>query len=220
VSVRGVLFDVDGTLVDSNLAHAQAWHDAFVEAGLDGVDVERLLRLIGMGADKLLPTALGIEADSAMGKRLAKRRGEIFREQHLPRIRPQPGAGELIRTLADRGLTLAVASSAEPDELRQLLRIVGAEWLADRAATSKDVKSSKPDPDVVHAALGEIGLSPKEVVLIGDTPYDVEASRRAGIGAIALRCGGWGDADLEGAAAVYDDPADLLAHLDESPLAG
>jgi HAD superfamily hydrolase (TIGR01509 family) len=219
VTVRGVLFDVDGTLVDSNVAHAQAWHDTFAEAGLDGGDVERIRRLIGMGSDKLLPTAVGIDKHSPQGEQLAKRRSEIFKERYLPRVRGFPGAHELVEALVRRNVTLGVATSAQPDELRDLLRIVDAEWLADRAASSDDVKSSKPDPDVVDAALKRIGLPPSDVVLIGDTPYDVEASLRAGIRVVALRCGGWNDEELSGAAAVYQDPADLLAHLDESPLA-
>jgi HAD superfamily hydrolase (TIGR01509 family) len=218
VTVRGILFDVDGTLVDSNVAHARAWHDAFTEAGLDGGDVERIRRLIGMGSDKLLPTAVGIDKHSLQGERLAKRRAEIFKERYLPDVRAFPGAHDLVEALATRGLTLGVATSAQPDELTSLLRIVDAEWLAKRAASSDDVKSSKPDPDVVDVALKHIGLPASDVVLIGDTPYDVEASVRAGIRVVALRCGGWDDEELRGATAVYADPADLLAHLDDSPL--
>jgi HAD superfamily hydrolase (TIGR01509 family) len=218
VSVRGVLFDVDGTLVDSNRAHAQAWHDAFEEVGLDGGDVERILTLIGMGSDKLLPAAVGIDKDSPEGQRLAKRHKAVFLERYLPKVKATPGAADLVRVLRDRGLELGVATSAEPDELRALLRKVDAEWLVDRAASSKDVKASKPEPDVVVVALERLGLPRDEVVLIGDTPYDVEASRRAGIAVIALRCGGWSDDALQGADAIYQDPADLLAHLDSSPL--
>jgi HAD superfamily hydrolase (TIGR01509 family) len=213
-----VLFDVDGTLVDSNLAHAHAWHDSFAEAGFDGGDVERIRRLIGMGSDKLLPTAVGIEKDSPQGERLAKGRAEIFKERYMPHVRGFPRAHDLVEALAKRGLELGVATSAQPDELRALLRIVDCEWLAEHAASAKDVKSSKPDPDVVQAALGRIGLPASDVMLVGDTPYDVEASLRAGIRVIALRCGGWSEDELRGAAAIYRDPADLLAHLDKSPL--
>jgi HAD superfamily hydrolase (TIGR01509 family) len=218
LSIRGVLFDVDGTLVDSNLAHAQAWHDAFSEAGLDGGDVEQIRRLIGMGSDKLLPAAVGIDKHSPEGERLAKRRAEIFKERYLARVQPTPCAAELVRALRDRGFVLGVATSAEPDELRALLRKVDAEWLAERAASSKDVESSKPDPDVVDAALQRIGIPADSVALIGDTPYDVEASRRARVTMIALRCGGWSDDELRDADAIYADPADLLDHLEESPL--
>ncbi|MFL5679206.1 MAG: HAD family hydrolase [Chloroflexota bacterium] len=218
MTVRGVLFDVDGTLVDSNIAHAKAWHETFQEAGLDGGDLERIRRLIGMGSDKLLPTAVGIDKETPEGKRLSERRSQIFKERYLPSLRPLPGAHELVIALRDRGLQLGVATSAKPDELRDLLKIVDAEFLVDKAASGDEVDASKPDPDVVEAALGRIGLAASEVVLVGDTPYDVEASQRAGLRVIALRCGGWSDDELHGPDAVYDDPADLLAHLDESPL--
>jgi HAD superfamily hydrolase (TIGR01509 family) len=218
VTIRGILFDVDGTLVDSNIAHAKAWHDTFTEAGLDGGDIERLRHLIGMGGDKLLPTAVQIEKESPDGQRLAKRRSEIFKTRYLEGVQPFPDAGQLVRTLRDRGWTLGVATSAEADELRALLAKVDAEWLVERAASSKDVKASKPDPDVVHSALDRIGMPADEVALIGDTPYDIEASLRGGIKVIALRCGGWGDEDLGRATAIYDDPSDLLANLDSSPL--
>jgi phosphoglycolate phosphatase-like HAD superfamily hydrolase len=113
---------------------------------------------------------------------------------------------------------LAVASSAKEDELGPLLKVCGADRVVEAATSSDDADRSKPDPDIVRAALDRVGLPPDEVVLIGDTPYDVEAGRRAGVRVIALRCGGWGDADLR-ADAVYDDPADLAADLDRSPLA-
>jgi HAD superfamily hydrolase (TIGR01549 family) len=219
VSMRGVLFDVDGTLVDSNVAHARAWHDTFAEAGLDGGDIEQIRRLIGMGSDKLLPTAVGIDKDSPQGEQLADRRAAIFKERYLRGVRGFPRAHELVEMLRRRGLELGIATSAQPDELRELLRIVDCEFLAERAASARDVKSSKPDPDVVEAALGQIGLPASDVVLVGDTPYDVEASLRAGLAAVALRCGGWNDSELHGAAAIYQDPADLLDHLDDSPLA-
>jgi HAD superfamily hydrolase (TIGR01509 family) len=219
VSVRGVLFDIDGTLVDSNRAHAQSWHDTFSEAGLDGGDVDSILRLIGMGSDKLLPEAVGIEKDSPDGERLSERRSQIFKERYLPELRPTPGAHELVVALRDRGLQLGVATSAKPDELRALLKIADAEFLAENAVSADEVKGSKPDPDVVEAAVKRIGLDATEVVLVGDTPYDVEASLRAGIMVVALRSGGWTDGDFGGAAAVLDDPADLLAHLQESPIA-
>jgi len=220
VTVRGVLFDVDGTLVDSNVAHAKAWHETFDEAGLDGGDIERIRHLIGMGSDKLLPTAVGIDKETPEGKRLSERRSQVFKERHLASLRALPGSNELVVALRDRELQLGVATSAKPDELRDLLKVVDAEFLAEKAASGDEVDASKPDPDVVEAALARIGLPASDVILIGDTPYDVEASQRAGIRVIALRCGGWSDDELRGAAAVYADPADLLAHLEESPLAG
>jgi len=117
-----------------------------------------------------------------------------------------------------QGLKLAIATSAQPDELRPLLQIVGAADLIEDKISARDVKSSKPDPDVMQAALKRVGYPPNEVVMIGDTPYDIEAARKVGVGTIAFRCGGWSDDHLQGAIAIYDGPADLLAHYQESPL--
>jgi HAD superfamily hydrolase (TIGR01509 family) len=214
-SIRGVLLDVDGTLVDSNTAHAEAWAAAFAEAGLEAPPVDEIRRMIGMGGDKLLPAAVGLTEEAPLGRQVAERRSEIFRQRHLPALAAAPGSTELVRGLLARGLQVGIATSAQPEELRGLLeRARVPQDLADLAASSEDVAASKPDPDVVHAALEQIGLPPEAVVLVGDTPYDVEAAARAGVAVIALRCGGWSDGDLHGAAAVYDDPADLLANLD------
>jgi HAD superfamily hydrolase (TIGR01509 family) len=217
--LRGVLLDVDGTLIDSNLAHAEAWHDALVEAGFDAPPVERLRRMIGMGGDKILPATVGLQDGTPEAEAISKRRSERFREAYLPKLRATPGALDLVRGLEDRGLEVGIATSAQPDELEALLRQAGLPLeLARRAASSGDVDASKPDPDIVHAALDRIGLDHDEVVLIGDTPYDVESGARAGVWVIALRCGGWEDDGLAGAVGIFDDPADLLAHLDETPL--
>ena len=218
--VRGVILDIDGTLVDSNDAHARAWVAALAQHGLE-VPYEQVRRLIGMGGDKLLPEVGGPSADSAEGKRISARRGEIFKERYLPALEPFAGTRELLAHMRERGLKLAVASSAKREELGPLLEAAGAQDLIEeqKQTSSSDADSSKPDPDIVQAALDRLGLPPEQVIMIGDTPFDVEAARRAGVGTIALRCGGWHDNDLGGALAVYGDPADLLAHYDSSPLA-
>jgi HAD superfamily hydrolase (TIGR01509 family) len=217
--IDGVIFDVDGTLVDSNRLHAQAWFDAFREAGLDGGTVADIQRLIGMGSDKLLPQALGISAETGDGKRLSARRAELFERLYLPTVRALPGAAALVETLRDRGFRLAVASSAKPDELSALLGIAGVPWLRDDATSGDEVEASKPDPDVVHAALGELDLPADRVAFLGDTPYDVEAGLRAGVTVIGVRSGGWDEISLRGAAAVYRDVEDLRLRIEESPLA-
>lgn len=210
------MLDVDGTLVDSNSLHAQAWVDVFRASGRD-VPFEKVLRLIGMGGDKLLPAAIGVEKDSPEGKHLSEQRKQLFK-QWLPRLQPTPGASDLVRFLAHHSYRVAVASSAEPEELHALLRVVGAEQLAEQAATSKDAGGSKPEPDIVQVALSKLDCRPDESVLLGDTPYDIEAAQRAGVAAIAFECGGWRADDLKGALAVYRDPADLLARWQDSPL--
>lgn len=219
-AIRGVILDVDGTLVDSNDAHAWAWRLALLEAGFN-VPFERIRPLIGKGGDKLLPEVSGLSEDTPEGERVSKRRGEIFQRDYLPRVAAFPRTRELLQRMRGDGLKLVVASSAKEDELRPLLEIAGAADLIEHATSTDDAEESKPDPDIVKAALAASGLTPAEVLMLGDTPYDVEAAGRAGIRTIALRCGGWREEDLAGAGAlaVYDDPADLLARYEASPLA-
>jgi HAD superfamily hydrolase (TIGR01509 family) len=213
---RAVIFDVDGTLVDSNDAHAQAWVRALAEHGRR-VDIARVRPLIGMGGDKLLPKVAGIAVDSPEGMAIDARRGEIFVREFLPTLAPTRGAQRLLEWLRDERMMLAVATSAQKSELEGLLRVAGAEKFIDAAATSDDAPHSKPDPDIVEAALNRTRCPRAETMMIGDTPYDIAAAQRAGIRIIALRCGGWDDRELAGATAIYSDPADLLEHYDLSP---
>ena len=215
-----MLFDVDGTLLDSNDAHARAWEDAFREAGYAArfADVRPL---IGMGGDKLLPKVIGVDAESARGKALGKRRQEIFRERYLPRLRPFPGARALLERMRAAGLTLVVATSAKEDELAGLLDAAGVADLFAETTSSSDADNSKPDPDIIEAALARAGhLAPAAALMVGDTPYDVEAASRAGVGTIAVRSGGWDDAALRGAVAVYESVGELLERYGESPFGG
>lgn len=217
-TVRGVLLDVDGTLVDSNDAHARAWVAALAEQGIR-VKREEVRRLIGMGGDKLLPAVADIDAESPMGVSIGARRSEIFRERYLPTVEAFPEALALLQRMRADGLTLVAASSAKADELGPLLSLVGAGDLLQAATSSDDAERSKPDPDIVKAAIRRTGHRASELVMLGDTPYDVEAATRAGVRIIALRCGGWSDDELRGAASIHDGPADLLAHYDTSILA-
>jgi HAD superfamily hydrolase (TIGR01509 family) len=213
--LKGVIFDIDGTLVDSNDAHAQSWVDTFAEAGYD-VPFEAVRPLIGMGADKLLPKTIGITHDSEEGKKLIRRRSEIFRERYLPRLRPLEGSRALVLRIRSDGLKAIVATSAKEEELSGLLKAAQVEDLMQERATASDAKRSKPDPDIVEAAIEESGLAPEQLVMIGDTPYDIEAATKAGVRTIAFRSGSWTDEALEGAIEIYDGPADLLAHYESS----
>jgi len=215
-AIRAVIFDVDGTLVDSNDGHARAWVDALAEAGYQ-VPFERIRPLIGMGGDKVLPLVAGLSSDDAKG--IAERRDAIFAERYLPQVRPLPGAHDLLRRLYTEGFRLAVASSSKKDLLERLLKLVGAEDVFEVTTSSDDVDSSKPDPDVVHVALERLREPAADVVMIGDTPYDIEAAGRARVRAIAFRSGGWKDSDLRDAIEIYDGPLDLLQHFDASVLA-
>jgi HAD superfamily hydrolase (TIGR01509 family) len=214
-----VILDVDGTLVDSNDAHARAWMDAFGEFGVAAA-FDQVRRSIGMGGDKLMPLVSGIEEDSDLGEKIANRRAEVFKSRYLPEIQPLPGTRELVERLLADGFELAVASSAKKDELTPLLARAGVEHLIAKRTSSDDAENSKPDPDIVVAALKRVKVSASEVIMIGDTPYDVIAAKRAGIEIIGVESGGWTTEALAGALAVYRDPADILARYGESPFAG
>lgn len=213
--LKAVLFDIDGTLVDSNDAHAHAWVEALASENIH-VEFAAVRRAIGMGGDKLMPSVAGITEDSPAGQRVAKTRQEIFMKKYLPQLRPFPAARELVEAIKQRGLTAVAASSAKKEELKVLLEIARVADLLDAATSSDDAEESKPDPDIVYAALKRAKAQPGDAVMIGDTPYDVEAARKAGVAVIAFRSGGWGDEDLRGAREIYEDPADLLARIDSS----
>ena len=216
--MAAVILDVDGTLVDSNDAHAHAWVEAFAEAGIT-VDYDTVRRCIGMGGDKLMPAVSGLEEDTPKGRRISGRRGEIFKSTYLPAVRPMPGARELLERFIADGFVLSVASSAAEDELQPLLERAGGADLIPHRTSSDDADESKPDPDIVEAALREARVEKSSAIMLGDTPYDVEAALRAGIEIVALECGGWPREKLTGAAAVFRDLTDLLVHYDASPFA-
>jgi HAD superfamily hydrolase (TIGR01509 family) len=216
--VRGVILDIDGTLVNSNDAHARAWVEALAEADVS-VDFVDVRRAIGMGGDKLLPAVAGFDAESKLGEKVGRRRAEIFRERYLPQLQAFPKTRDLLLRMKSAGIQLAVASSAKKEELTALLSLARVDDLIEGATSSSDAANSKPDPDIVAAALVKLALGAPHVIMIGDTPYDIEAAARAGIRTIAFRSGGRSDHDLAGAIAIYDNPADLLAHFDTSPLA-
>lgn len=216
--LRGVIFDIDGTLVDSNDAHALAWVDGFAEAGYD-VPFDVVRPLIGMGGDKLLPKTIGVKHDSKQGKALSARRSEIFREKYLPGLRALPGSRRLVERIRSDGLKPVVATSAKDEELKGLLTAAEVADLMEEKATASDARRSKPDPDIVIAAIERAEIEAQDLVMIGDTPYDVEAATRAGVRIIGFRSGGWTDAELAGAAEIYDGPSDLLASYPSSLLA-
>ncbi len=218
IHISGVILDVDGTLIDSNDAHATAWVEAMSENGYK-VPFDKVRPLIGMGGDKVLPETIGVQKVSEEGKRISQRRKELFKERFLPGLHAFPGAKELLEQMRKCGLKLTVASSADKDELQPMLDLVGAADLIEEETSSKDAKRSKPDPDVMEITLQKARLPADEMLMIGDTAYDIEAAKKVRVGTIAFRSGGWSDSDLKGAIAIYDGPADLLEHYDESPLA-
>jgi HAD superfamily hydrolase (TIGR01509 family) len=215
--LKGVLLDIDGTLLDSNDAHAQSWVDALSASGVKR-EFQEVRSLIGMGSDHLLPR-LGIDPESERGKTIAKLRAQVFREHYLPNLKPFPGTRGLLERMQSDGLTLVVATSAGRDEVQPLLQAAGIADLVDAKTSADDAEESKPAPDIVEAAVKRSGAEHDQLLMLGDTPYDVESARSAGVAVVALRSGGWDDAALHGALAVYADTADLLAHYEHSPLA-
>ena len=211
-----VLLDIDGTLVDSNEAHACAWSEAFAMYGRH-YSPEKIRPLIGKGGDKLLRELASLDDESGDGKQISEARAEIFRTRYLPTLQPTPGASAFVQWLIQSPLVVVVATSAKRAEVEALLAICSGQSLTKAATTSDDAERSKPDPDILVAALEKSGSSARRAIMIGDTPHDIEAARRAGVATIALRCGGWEDAALRGSIAIYDDPGELLSHLDQSP---
>jgi phosphoglycolate phosphatase-like HAD superfamily hydrolase len=220
MALQAVILDVDGTLVLSNDAHAQAWVDGFAALGYD-VPFEKVRPLIGMGGDQIIPKMVpGLTDEEGDGKAISSRRKELIINHYGPTLGPTKGAREFISQMQQAGLKLIIASSATSQELQVLLKAAQLDDLLKdvEATTSNDAQASKPAPDIVEVALNKIQLEPSQVVMLGDTPYDIESAKGAGVGVIALRCGGFDDTQLAGALAIYDDPADLLAHYEQSPL--
>lgn len=214
--VEGVLLDVDGTLIDSNDAHARSWSEALKEFGRE-IPPEKIRPLIGMGGDKLLPQLLGVDAESETGRKFSERRGTMFRERYVPTLRQTPGAKDLIQRFRKEGFTMVIATSAAEEELEAMLKQVGLDDLIPRKTSSDDADRSKPDPDIIRAALDKGKVAPDAAILLGDTPYDIEAAARAGVDTVAFLTGGWDAESLDGAIAVYEDPADLLRRFTSSP---
>ena len=214
----GVLLDVDGTLLDSNDIHAHAWVEALAEHGIE-VAFERVRRMIGMGGDRLIELVAGFSKDSRESKRISKHRSEIFQNTWLSQVRPLVGARELLQRLRAEGYPYAIATAAKEQELAMLLEAGGIADLCDLRTTSSDVEESKPDPEVVMAALAKLSVERSRAVMIGDTPYDVEAARGANVEIIGFTSGGWSTEALAGAVAMFAGPADLLARWAQSPLA-
>lgn len=210
--LRGVLLDVDGTLIDSNMAHARAWAASLRDAGFER-SPEEIFGLIGMGGDKLVPELTGEDGEGEMGKQLTQGWVEHF-QTLIPQLEPTRGARALLEGLRARGLRVVLATSGEAEVVDKLLEHAGLADLDLDRVSSSDVESSKPDPDLIQAGLERLGLPPEAALMVGDTPYDAEAARKAGVPCVLLRCGGHpgaGDHDL-----VLDDPQALLEALEQA----
>lgn len=210
-SKPGILFDVDGTLVDTTYLHTVAWWESLRQHDND-VPMAEIHRAIGMGSDRILDHLLGPDRDSDADDAMVKAH-EILYGAWWERLRPLPGAADLLRECAKRGLTVVLASSANEAELKQLRRVVDADDVITAATSSADAKSSKPAPDILQAALDQSDIDPDNCVFVGDAVWDVKAAGKLDIPCIGLECGGTSAAELAdaGAVATYRDPAALLA---------
>jgi HAD superfamily hydrolase (TIGR01509 family) len=210
-----VLFDVDGTLVDSNFHHVVAWHHAFLDVGRE-VPCWRILGLIGRSGSELVRILLGDELADAHGSHVEKLHTRYFVER-ADALRPLPGARELLEAIAELGWRAVLATSAGEDELAALRDALDAEDLICAVTSAADAERAKPHPDIVASALQRIEADPAEAVMLGDTVWDVQAGRRAGVPTAAVLSGGIGREALElaGAAAIYAGPLEVRAHLDE-----
>lgn len=209
-----VLFDIDGTLVDSNYLHVHAWQRAFTEVGLQ-VQSWRIHRCIGMDGSSLMDElGSGGTYDADRLKDLHSR----FYAETTDLIRPLPGARALLDAVADMGLQVVLATSAPENELEVLRKVLQRDDIVSAVTSSGDVDTAKPDPDIVRVALDRAGVGPDRAVFVGDSVWDVAAAARAGVECLCLRSGGISQAELEyvGATAVFDDPSDLVAHLSDT----
>lgn len=217
MEVRGLLFDLDGTLVDSNAQHVEAWVSAFERHGFE-VSPDAIAGQIGKGGDQLVPALLPA-VDEKTAEALAEAHGTIFRDRHLAQIRPFADARALLLHAHARGHRLALASSASQPELEHYIELLGIGHVVEATTSADDVETSKPAGDIFAAAGAKLApLTSAQLLVIGDTPYDIEAAARCGIDALAIRSGGFADERLAGAIAIYDDVAALLAGFDASPL--
>jgi len=218
--IKTVIFDVDGTLVDTVDMHAEAWQRALEEYGKQ-IEFSAVRAQIGKGGDQLLPVFLSREELDQFGEELEKRRGEIFKQEYLPKTNAFPRVRELVERIQRDGKRVVLASSAKQDELDHFKKVTNIADLLEGETSADDAEKSKPEPDIFLAAMNEGGNpEPREAIVVGDTPYDAIAAAKAKLKSIGLLCGGFAEQSLKdaGCVAIYKDPADLLARYEESPI--
>jgi phosphoglycolate phosphatase-like HAD superfamily hydrolase len=215
--IQAVIFDVDGTLVDTVDQHAKAWQRTLAHFGHQ-IDFAAIRSQIGKGGDQLMPVFLSKEEVERRGKDIEKYRLELFKRDYLPHVRGFPKVRELFERIISAGKRIALASSAKGEELDAYKKAANIADLVHQETSSDDAERSKPHPDIFEAALARLKLPPERAVVVGDSPYDAEAAGKAGLKTIGMLCGGFAESDLReaGAAQIFGDPAGLLANFERS----
>lgn len=220
--IDAVIFDIDGTIVDSVDLHAKAWQEAFRHFGHD-IPFDAIRTQIGKGGDQLMPEFLDAEELEKKGKQIEEFRSKLFKQEYLPQVKAFPGVRPLFRKIKENGQKLALASSAKEDELSAYERIANIEDLVHVETSSGDAEKSKPHPDIFEAAIQRLksSVSRENIVVVGDSPHDAEAARRANLKTVGVLCGGFPERVLReaGCVAIYSGPEELLERYHESPLA-
>ena len=219
--LKAIIFDIDGTLVDSVDLHARAWQEAFRKFGRE-VEFEKVRHQIGKGGDQLMPVFFSAAELERFGEELEKHRGELYKRDYLSQVRAFPQVRELFERIRRDGLRIALASSAKKDELKTYKEIARITDLVEEETSADDAEKSKPHPDIFEAALAALGdVEASEAIVIGDTPYDSQAAGKIKLRTIGVLCGGFPEEELRAAGCtdIFRDPADLLARYDASPLA-
>lgn len=216
MQLKALILDIDGTLLDSNWQHVDAWSEAFAKEGYH-FDRQVIHDQVGKGGDNLVPTLVP-DAPDDVQKRLEKAEGRIYREKYRDTVRPFPGARDLIVEANKRSQKVVLASSANGPDLDFYVDLLDAKELLSSTTSKDDVEHSKPCPDIFEAALEKLGVGPEEAVVVGDTPFDIAAAAKIGLRTIAVRSGDFTDEQLTGAVEIYDHVAELLANYDNSYL--
>jgi HAD superfamily hydrolase (TIGR01509 family) len=218
--IGAILFDVDGTLIDSNDLHAAAWRETFLHFGVD-LPLDEIRGQIGKGGDNLMPALLPKELVEQRQDEMDEYRSDLFKREYLPRVVPFPGVRALFERIVAEGQKIVLASSAKGDEVEYHMGVIGARDLITATTSADDVEHSKPCPDIFAAALDKVSpLTAEQVLVVGDTPYDVRAAKKLGIRVIGFRSGGFPEESLTeaGADEIYDGPEHLLRSYEDSLL--
>ncbi len=218
--LKAILCDLDGTLLDSNHFHAEAWQRTFAEFGITA-SFDDIVKQIGKGGDNLMPCFVPKERLDELEEKLKSFRKDLFHREYMDRIVPFSDAARLLRRMRQAGLRVAVASSTDKEDLHAFLMLLRIHDVVEEHTTADDAEQTKPAPDIFEASLKRLAVQPSEAIALGDTPWDVQAAKKAGVDTVAVTCGGWPEQELKeaGAIAVFRDPADILRNFEASPFA-